>query len=124
VVCSDIEGYRQVVSPSGSRLLPPHDSAALAGTLEQLCRDRPLCRAMGQHNLVEARKYDWGNLAPQVREEYTLAVTQPTRSRPLLGRRWALYRSASQPHQVEPAARIEAAEERESASVMTAATAK
>ena len=94
VVCSDIEGYRQVVSRDGARLVSPHDSAALAGTLEQLCRDRALCRAMGQHNLIEARKYDWASLAPQVREEYQLAATQQTGRRSLLGRRWALYRSA------------------------------
>jgi phosphatidylinositol alpha-mannosyltransferase len=101
VVCSDIEGYRQVVSREGARLAPPRDAGALTDILEGLCRDRALCRAMGQHNLVEVQKYDWARLAPQVREEYELALRH--RVRLPLGRRWTVYRKQpAPPAAVEP----------------------
>ncbi len=92
VVCSDIEGYRQVVSPKGARLVPPLDSAALAEALHTLCRDAGLRRAMGQFNLAEAPKYDWASLALQVREEYGLALSSPAPQRVPLGHRWTVYR--------------------------------
>jgi phosphatidylinositol alpha-mannosyltransferase len=93
VVCSDIEGYRQVVSRDGARLAPPHDSHALAEILLNLCRDRDLRRAMGSHNLVEARKYDWATVSPQVREEYELAIATPPSGRTRTGQGWQVYRA-------------------------------
>ncbi len=111
VVCSDIEGYRQVVSPNGALLVPPLDSGALVDAIAALHRDRAAARAMGQHNLHEARKYDWQSIAPQVREEYELALSAPAGARTLLGRRWTLYRApASEP--VEATAVVEQLPER------------
>src|SRR5207253_4521685 len=58
VVCSDIDGYREVASPLGARLVPPRDANALADTFQALCRDAGLRRVMGQHNRAESLKYD------------------------------------------------------------------
>ena len=77
VVCSDIDGYRDVASPLGSRLVPPRDGNALADALQSLCRDGSLRRAMGQHNRADALKYDWSAVAGQIREEYDLALRAP-----------------------------------------------
>jgi phosphatidylinositol alpha-mannosyltransferase len=82
VVCSDIEGYRQVASADGAILPPPLDAAALAVALHQLAQDPSRRRAMGQHNRVQALRYDWNLLASQLRGEYQAALG----ARPIGGR--------------------------------------
>ncbi len=42
IVCSDIPGYRQVVDPGGSRLVPPGDAAQIAGAIAELARQPEL----------------------------------------------------------------------------------
>jgi phosphatidylinositol alpha-mannosyltransferase len=74
VVCSDIEGYRQVASPEGALLPPPLDAAALAVALHQLAQDPARRRAMGQFNRQESLRYDWNILAAQLRSEYQAAL--------------------------------------------------
>ena len=93
VVCSDIEGYRQVVTPQGSLLTPPHDAGALADALFALYRDPSLRRSMGQHNRIDSLKYDWSTLVTQVREEYEAALTLRVAQRSWFGRRWTVYRA-------------------------------
>jgi phosphatidylinositol alpha-mannosyltransferase len=78
LVCSDIDGYREVASPLGARLVPPRDGHALAEALQSLCRDAGLRRAMGQHNRAEALRYDWSTVAAQIEEEYELALGHAT----------------------------------------------
>ncbi|GAC1342694.1 MAG: glycosyltransferase family 4 protein [Myxococcales bacterium] len=89
VVCSDIEGYRQVASADGAILPPPHDAAALAVALHQLAQDPARRRAMGHHNRAEALRYDWHLLATQLRGEYQAALG----ARPI-GRRVPAWRDA------------------------------
>jgi phosphatidylinositol alpha-mannosyltransferase len=101
VVCSDIDGYRDVATPRGSLLTPPRDPSALADALHALVRDPARRHAMGHHNRAEALKFDWATLAAQVREEYEMALRAPEQQRSLFGRRWTIYR-ASQTAPAEP----------------------
>jgi phosphatidyl-myo-inositol alpha-mannosyltransferase len=93
VVCSDIEGYRQVASPGGTVLVPPGDVARLADALAELARSPERWVPMGGRNAVYARQYDWGLIASQVRAVYSRAVeaaavrgATPARSRAFPGR--------------------------------------
>jgi phosphatidylinositol alpha-mannosyltransferase len=76
VVCSDIEGYRQVATGPGSIRVPPRDAAALATVLTGLVADPTRCRTMGQENLDEVGCYDWGQVAARVRSEYLEALAE------------------------------------------------
>ncbi len=93
VVCSDIEGYRQVASPDGTVLVPPGDPARLADALADLARSPERRRTMGAGNAAYARQYDWALVASQVRAVYSMAVdaaavrgATPERSRAFPGR--------------------------------------
>ncbi len=96
VVCSDIEGYRQVASPQGAILTPPHDAGALANALQALAQDPARRRTMGQHNRVESMKYDWSSLVVQVREEYEAALRLRMGQRAWFGHRWTVYRAGAE----------------------------
>ena len=74
IVCSDIPGYRQVVDPDGSRLVPPGDAGQLADAIAELARQPDLRRRMGASNCARARAYDWSLVAQQVRDEYVAAI--------------------------------------------------
>lgn len=81
VVCSDIEGYRQVAIPEGSYLVPPCDAQALADTLAKVIKLDPAARRrQGELNRRAAEQYDWDVLAERVRHEYTLAIAALTGS--------------------------------------------
>jgi phosphatidylinositol alpha-mannosyltransferase len=93
VVCSDIEGYRQVASPGGTVLVPPGDAGRLADALVELARSPERLVPTGEGNAVYARQYDWGLVASQVRAVYSRAVeaaavrgATPARSRAFPGR--------------------------------------
>jgi phosphatidylinositol alpha-mannosyltransferase len=77
IVCSDIEGYRQVALRAGAVLVPPGDAGALAEVLAGLAREPGRRRAMGTRNRREALRYDWGRIARRVREEYCAALAAP-----------------------------------------------
>ena len=74
IICSDIEGYRQVATSEGTRLVPPNNPGALAATIEPLVRNPSLARTMGSSNLAEARRYDWDTIAARVRLQYVIAL--------------------------------------------------
>jgi len=76
IVCSDIEGYRQVATAEGARLVPPNNPSALAAAMAPLVRNPSVARAMGSSNLAEARRYDWGAIATQVRLQYIIALAE------------------------------------------------
>ena len=75
VVCSDIPGYRQVVDPAGSLLVPPGNAGELARTIAALAGQPERRRRMGALNCARAQAYDWGLMARQVRAEYVAAIT-------------------------------------------------
>lgn len=75
VVCSDIEGYRQVATTEGSTLVPPSDADALADALAQVVRiDPEIRRRHGELNRRHAEMFDYDRLAEQVRHEYRMAI--------------------------------------------------
>jgi len=74
IVCSDIPGYRQVVDPGGSRLVPPGDAGQLAEAITDLARQPELRRRMGAANCARAQAYDWSLVAHRVRDEYVAAI--------------------------------------------------
>jgi phosphatidylinositol alpha-mannosyltransferase len=75
VVCSDIEGYRQVATTAGSFLVPPSDAAALARTLQQVAGLSPAQRErLGAINLAHVAQFDWDALAERVRRQYLAAI--------------------------------------------------
>jgi phosphatidylinositol alpha-mannosyltransferase len=77
VVCSDIDGYRQVAVPEGSYLVPPTDVAALTDQLERVIKLGPVARMrQGELNRRAAMRYDWSHLADRVRDEYLAAIAE------------------------------------------------
>ena len=75
VVCSDIDGYRQVAIPDGAYLVPPADARELEERLAQVVQLDPLTRQRkGALNRRAAESYDWDRLADRVRDEYLAAV--------------------------------------------------
>jgi phosphatidylinositol alpha-mannosyltransferase len=75
VVCSDIEGYRQVATTEGSTLVAPSDAKALEDALARVVLTDPATRRRhGQGNRRHAEDYDYDRLAERVRHEYRLAI--------------------------------------------------
>ncbi len=75
VVCSDIEGYRQVATTAGSTLVPPSDGRALEEALARVVGTDPDTRRRhGELNRRHAEAFDYDRLAERVRHEYQLAI--------------------------------------------------
>jgi phosphatidylinositol alpha-mannosyltransferase len=74
IVCSDIRGYREVVDPNGSRLVPPDDAAALARGIAEIVNDPERRRMMGAINRRRAEEFEWTLLATRVRTVYLEAL--------------------------------------------------
>jgi phosphatidylinositol alpha-mannosyltransferase len=75
VVCSDIEGYRQVATTEGSTLCKPSDAKALEDALARVIAIDPATRRRhGQANRRHAEEFDYDRLAERVRNEYHLAI--------------------------------------------------
>ena len=74
--------------PGRRRQRPGVWPGSLADPLQRQARDPALRRSMGQHNRAEALKYDWQNVATQVREEYLMALTSPAGDQPISARAW------------------------------------
>ena len=71
VVCSDIEGYRDVAGPETSVLVPPADPEALAEAVIGLLEDEPRRRALGEAaRAVAAERYSWKTIAARLVEIY------------------------------------------------------
>jgi phosphatidylinositol alpha-mannosyltransferase len=71
VVASDIEGYREVVTPETSVAVPAGDVPALVDAVERLLADEPRRAAMGAaaRRLAEAR-YSWSDIARRLEGIY------------------------------------------------------
>jgi phosphatidylinositol alpha-mannosyltransferase len=71
VVASDIEGYREVVTPETAVVVPPGDVRALVDAVEALVADEPRRVAMGAaaRRLAEER-YAWSDIARRLEAIY------------------------------------------------------
>jgi len=95
IVCSDIDGYRQVAIPDGAYLVPPTDSAALAERLAHVVQLDPAARRrLGDINRRAALRYDWDQLADRVRDEYLAAIYERAARRDPAAARAALARES------------------------------
>jgi phosphatidyl-myo-inositol alpha-mannosyltransferase len=76
VVASDIEGYAKVMSPEVGTLVPPGDSAALAGALTHLLADESRRRRLGEAARKRAlERYAWDGLAGRLVRIYEDLLT-------------------------------------------------
>jgi phosphatidylinositol alpha-mannosyltransferase len=80
VVASDIEGYREVLTPETSVAVPPGDVPALADAVERLLADEPRRAAMGlaARRLAEER-YSWADIAARLEAVYERVIAAPRR---------------------------------------------
>jgi phosphatidylinositol alpha-mannosyltransferase len=78
VVASDIEGYREVLTPDTSVAVPPGDVAALVDAVEHLLGDEPRRRSMGlaARRLAEER-YSWADIAARLEAVYERVIAAP-----------------------------------------------
>ena len=75
LVCSDIEGYRQVATTEGSTLVTPSDVKLLEDALARvIATDPDTRRRHGELNRRHAEAFDYDRLAERVRHEYHLAI--------------------------------------------------
>ncbi len=87
VVCSDIEGYRQVATTEGSTLVTPSDAKALEDGIAKVVQtDAETRRRHGELNRRHAEQFDYDRLAERVRHEYRLAIAAraPAAAQPIL----------------------------------------
>jgi phosphatidyl-myo-inositol alpha-mannosyltransferase len=76
VVCSDIEGYRQVATTEGSTLVTPSSAKALEDGIAKVVQTDPETRRRhGELNRRHAEQFDYDRLAERVRHEYRLAIS-------------------------------------------------
>ncbi len=75
VVCSDIDGYRDVVRGTRTQLVPPGKALALELALVRVIEtDRIQLVREGEHNRRHAIQFGWDHVAAAVRETYTAAI--------------------------------------------------
>jgi len=78
VVCSDIDGYRDVAGPETSVLVPPADPEALAEAIAGLLADEPRRRALGEAaRAVAVERYAWKRIADRLVEIYRQVADVP-----------------------------------------------
>jgi phosphatidylinositol alpha-mannosyltransferase len=71
VVASDIEGYREVVTPETAVSVPPGDVGALVDAVEALLADEPRRVAMGEAARRRAEEhFSWADVARRLEEIY------------------------------------------------------
>jgi phosphatidylinositol alpha-mannosyltransferase len=74
IICSAIEGYKQVADAHGARRVPPRDSLAIEHAILELAGDPLLRWRMGVWNKNRAETFDWDHIAQRVRDEYVTAI--------------------------------------------------
>lgn len=75
VVCSDIEGYREVVTSETALTVPPGDPQALVGAVESLLADETRRSAMGAAaRALAVEHYGWDDIARRLELVYERVV--------------------------------------------------
>jgi hypothetical protein len=74
VVCSDIDGYRQVANPNGSFLVRRRIPALAEASLNSRSIRRRASASADQP--ARGMRYDWDQLADRVRDEYLAAIVE------------------------------------------------
>jgi phosphatidylinositol alpha-mannosyltransferase len=81
IICTDIAGYRQVVTRDHARMVAPGSVEELANAIEGLARDPVARREMGKRNRQRAELFDWERIGHRVRDEYVAAIEDARRDR-------------------------------------------
>jgi len=75
VVASDIDGYRDVMTPETGVTFPPGDEAALVDTVAALLADEPRRRALGEGaRRLAVERYSWDDVARRLQAIYERVV--------------------------------------------------
>jgi phosphatidyl-myo-inositol alpha-mannosyltransferase len=78
VVASDIDGYREVVTPETALSVPPDDVGALVAAVESLLADEPRRAAMGAAARRRAEEhFAWPDIARRLEGIYERVVARP-----------------------------------------------
>ncbi len=83
IVCSDIEGFRQVVGEANATFVPPGSSEALATAIDQLGRHPEVRGRLSEANRIRVKDFAWSSLVHRVRDEYVAAVQRRTQLVPV-----------------------------------------
>jgi len=71
VVASDIDGYRDVMTPETGLLVPPDDPAALVDAVEAMLADEPRRAALGAAaRRLAVERYSWPDVARRLEQVY------------------------------------------------------
>jgi phosphatidylinositol alpha-mannosyltransferase len=77
VVASDIDGYRDVMTPDTGVTVPPGDEQALASAVAALLADEPRRRALGEAaRRVALERYSWDDVAAKLEKIYERVAGQ------------------------------------------------
>jgi phosphatidylinositol alpha-mannosyltransferase len=77
VVASDIDGYREVVTPETALSVPPGEPGALVAAVEGLLADEPRRAAMGAAARRRAEEhFAWPDIARRLEEIYERVVAR------------------------------------------------
>jgi phosphatidylinositol alpha-mannosyltransferase len=78
VVASDIEGYREVLTPEAARAFPAEDERALIETVVALLADEPARQAAGAAGRrVAQERYSWDAIAERLAQIYEDVTERP-----------------------------------------------
>jgi phosphatidylinositol alpha-mannosyltransferase len=79
VIASDIQGYRDVMTPETAVAVQPEDASALVDAVVELVADEPRRRAMGAAGRGLAQdKYSWDAIARRLVDVYAGVIARPT----------------------------------------------
>ena len=81
IICSDIDGYRQVANPHGTRWVPPRDAEALSIAIMELAAHPDERGKMGDSNANYVKRFEWSRLTPKIRNEYLHTIADCRRNR-------------------------------------------
>jgi phosphatidyl-myo-inositol alpha-mannosyltransferase len=78
VVASDIDGYREVMTPDAGMSFPPGDERALAEAVGGLLEDEPRRCALGEGaRSLAIERYSWDDIGRRLAEIYELVADRP-----------------------------------------------
>jgi glycosyltransferase involved in cell wall biosynthesis len=80
VVASRIDGYAELLEPTGAaRLVPAGNEHALAEELTRVLLDDELRSTLGRRGVAAAAAYDWGRLALRLDDVYVRLLEERRR---------------------------------------------
>jgi phosphatidyl-myo-inositol alpha-mannosyltransferase len=107
IICTSIDGYRQVANPEGTVFVPPRDAGALTQAIVQLAVNPVRRREMGESNARFVKRFDWSVLTPKIRDEYLRTIAEYHRARETSARLGPRVAPLGLPHMAGPLLQLE-----------------